>query len=125
MRYAYSHQISIRRPFTNYRIPVDPIVNFTSHNFLTMKFTYLTFTTVLSVLFLNCSAPKTDNSIHSKSESSLSDDSLINLVQKQTFQYFWEGAEPNSGLARERIHIDGEYPQNDENVITIGGSGFG
>ena len=55
----------------------------------------------------------------------LSDDSLLTLIQKQTFQYFWEGAEPNSGLARERIHIDGEYPQNDQNVITIGGSGFG
>ncbi|GHE33521.1 glucoamylase family protein [Sphingobacterium griseoflavum] len=53
------------------------------------------------------------------------DDSLLTAVQKQTFQYFWEGAEPNSGLARERIHIDGEYPENDQNVVTIGGSGFG
>ena len=55
----------------------------------------------------------------------LDDDSLLTLVQHQTFQYFWEGAEPVSGLARERIHIDGEYPQNDEDVVTIGGSGFG
>lgn len=52
-------------------------------------------------------------------------DSLLTIVQQQTFQYFWEGAEPTSGLARERIHIDGEYPQNDEDVVTIGGSGFG
>lgn len=52
-------------------------------------------------------------------------DSLLKLVQEQTFQYFWEGAELNSGLARERIHIDGEYPKNDQNVVTIGGSGFG
>jgi len=28
-------------------------------------------------------------------------------------------------LARERIHMDGIYPLNDENVFTIGGSGFG
>jgi len=56
---------------------------------------------------------------------SLSNDSLMNKIQAQTFQYFWEGAEPNSGLARERIHIDGVYPENDENVVTIGGSGFG
>src|SRR5690606_15928851 len=55
----------------------------------------------------------------------LSDDSLLTLVQEQTFQYFWEGAEPTSGLARERIHMDGDYPQNDEQVITTGGSGFG
>ncbi|WP_353184394.1 glucoamylase family protein [Parapedobacter lycopersici] len=55
----------------------------------------------------------------------LTDDSLLSLVQRQTFRYFWEGAEPTSGLARERIHLDGEYPQNDRDVITIGGSGFG
>src|SRR5690606_1606948 len=54
-----------------------------------------------------------------------SDEELLDMVQYYTFRYFWEGAEPNSGLARERIHIDGEYPQNDQNVITTGGSGFG
>lgn len=55
----------------------------------------------------------------------ISDDSLMTLVQYRTFQYFWEGAEPTSGMARERIHIDGDYPQNDQNVVTTGGSGFG
>ena len=43
---------------------------------------------------------------------------LIDTVQRRTFNYFWEGAEPNSGLARERIHMDGVYPENDQNVIT-------
>ena len=33
----------------------------------------------------------------------LSDNELLDTIQKQTFNYFWEGAEPNSGLARERI----------------------
>jgi len=54
-----------------------------------------------------------------------SDEALLDQIQKQTFRYFWEGAEPTSGLARERIHIDGNYPENDQQVITIGGSGFG
>lgn len=58
-------------------------------------------------------------------EYEISDDSLFNLVQYKTFQYFWDGAEPNSGLARERYHVDGEYPQNDKNVVTSGGGGFG
>src|SRR5690606_25506538 len=58
-------------------------------------------------------------------DSTVSEDSLLNKIQQQTFQYFWDGAEPTSGLARERIHLDGEYPENDQNVITIGGSGFG
>lgn len=57
--------------------------------------------------------------------STITDDSLLTLVQARTFQYFWDGAEPVSGLARERIHIDDEYPENDQDVITSGGSGFG
>jgi hypothetical protein len=55
----------------------------------------------------------------------MSDDSLLALVQFRTFQYFWDGAEPVSGMARERFHVDGVYPENDMNVITSGGSGFG
>ena len=55
----------------------------------------------------------------------LSDDSLMTLVEEHTFQYFWNGAEPTSGMARERIHMDGVYPENDENIVTTGGSGFG
>ncbi|WP_271766459.1 glucoamylase family protein [Aquimarina algiphila] len=55
----------------------------------------------------------------------LTDTELLDKIQKQTFNYFWEGAEPNSGLARERIHLDNIYPQNDEDIITTGGSGFG
>ena len=37
----------------------------------------------------------------------------------------WDGAEPTSGLARERIHLDNQYPENDQDVVTTGGSGFG
>ena len=55
----------------------------------------------------------------------LSDEELMDIVQKQTFDYFWDGAEPNSGLARERLHMDGVYPENDAHIITSGGSGFG
>lgn len=55
----------------------------------------------------------------------LTDEELIDLVQKQTFKYFWDFAEPNSGLARERYHPDGNYPSNDANIVTTGGSGFG
>ena len=42
---------------------------------------------------------------------------LIDLTQEKTFKYFWDFAEPVSGLARE----DSERP----NIITTGGSGFG
>ena len=47
----------------------------------------------------------------------ISNDSLLTLVQKQTFNYFWDYAHPTSGLARERL--------NSGEIVTIGGSGFG
>lgn len=58
-------------------------------------------------------------------QSNPQDSTIFLEVQKATFQYFWDGAEPNSGLARERIHLDGNYPQNDQQVVTSGGGGFG
>lgn len=55
----------------------------------------------------------------------LTGEALKDTVQYYTFQYFWDGAEPNSGMARERFHVDGEYPEDDKHVVTLGGSGFG
>ena len=53
------------------------------------------------------------------------DDELLDYIQKVHFNYMWDGAESTSGLACERIHLDGDYPQNDKDVVTTGGSGFG
>lgn len=53
------------------------------------------------------------------------DDAMLTAVQHRTFNYFWDGAEPNSGMARERFHADNIYPDNDKMVVTSGGSGFG
>ncbi len=47
----------------------------------------------------------------------ISDDSLLTLIQKQTFRYFWDFGHPVSGLARER-NTSGD-------LVTTGGSGFG
>ncbi|MDX1409458.1 MAG: glucoamylase family protein, partial [Saprospiraceae bacterium] len=52
-------------------------------------------------------------------------DALLDQVQQQTFNYFWEGGEAISGAARERIHLDGIYPHSDQDVVTSGGTGFG
>lgn len=56
---------------------------------------------------------------------SVEDQKIFDEVQQQTFQYFWKGADSISGMSRERIHLDGNYPQKDSLVITSGGSGFG
>lgn len=54
-----------------------------------------------------------------------SEDEFLDYIQRAHFNYMWDGAEKNSGLAPERIHMDGVYPENDADVITTGGSGFG
>lgn len=88
-------------------------------------------TTVLLIqLFLIAavvsSCSQSEGSTHKQSDSEdISEDSLLNLVQYQTFQYFWDGAEPTSGMARERYHVDNIYPSHDKDIITSGGSGFG
>lgn len=53
------------------------------------------------------------------------DSVLLDYIQKAHLNYMWDGAEPNSGLAPERIHLDGVYPENDAHIVTTGGSGFG
>lgn len=55
----------------------------------------------------------------------LPQDALLSLVQKQTFKYFWEGAESNSGMAFERIHVKSGTSRNRGQVVATGGSGFG
>ncbi|WP_226064976.1 glucoamylase family protein [Kaistella polysaccharea] len=51
------------------------------------------------------------------------DPEILNMVQKDVTKYFWDFAEVNSKLARERYHTDN--PGADAAVITTGGSGFG
>lgn len=47
----------------------------------------------------------------------ITDAALLDLVQRQTFTYFWDFGHPVSGLARER--------NSSGDVVTSGGSGFG
>ena len=52
----------------------------------------------------------------------LSDSALLDLVQQQTFRYFWDFAHPVSGLSRERSNESFNYGGE---VVTTGGTGFG
>ena len=81
---------------------------------------------VLSIFFVAC---KQDSKTVAQKKISkkimYSDEAILDTIQFQTFNYFWEGAEPNSGLARERLHMDDLYPTSPKNTVTTGGSGFG
>ena len=79
----------------------------------------LLFITLLIFTFLSCKKDLVDNS---KSTTN-SDLNLMKRAQKDVFKYFYDYAHPNSKLARERIHENDL--SFDQNVVTIGGSGFG
>lgn len=79
----------------------------------------LLFITLLILTFLSCKKDLVDNS---KSTTN-SDLNLMKRAQKDVFKYFYDYAHPNSKLARERIHENDI--SFDQNVVTIGGSGFG
>ncbi len=57
-----------------------------------------------------------------KRKDKLSDEDLLDIVQRQTFRYFWDGAEPASGLARDRT---GRLTDPADDIVATGGSGFG
>ncbi|NAS12418.1 glucoamylase family protein [Poritiphilus flavus] len=56
-------------------------------------------------------------------EPAIEDGELLDLVQQQTFKYFWDFAEDKSGAAKERYHP--QNPTLDQNTVATGGSGFG
>ena len=56
-------------------------------------------------------------------DTPLTDEELLDLVQRETFKYFWDYAEQNSGAARERYHPSN--PSLDANIVATGGTGFG
>jgi len=53
----------------------------------------------------------------------LTETELLDQVQKDALKYFVEYAHPHAKLARERYHV--EDVNNDADIVTTGGSGFG
>lgn len=64
-----------------------------------------------------------DSLAQSNPKEHLSDNALLEKIQKQTFRYFWDFGHPVSGLARERSN--GQNYKYGDDVVAIGGSGFG
>jgi hypothetical protein len=91
-----------------------------------MKFRITIIATLFSLgfLFVLCKSTAKHASPY-ETNPAISDSALLDIVERQTFQYFWNGAEPTSGMARERYNDNNYYPENDKMIVTTGGSGFG
>ncbi|MBA7516515.1 hypothetical protein ES705_08563 [subsurface metagenome] len=74
---------------------------------------WIAYSVLLILLFLDCS--------RSADYSRISKNQLLDSVQYRTIKYFTEFAHPQCGLAVERSNED--HYSND--VVTIGGTGFG
>lgn len=88
-----------------------------------MKRFTLTILTLLMIVNSIVIAQKSQTSFNPLDRpKSLSDSALLDLVQKQTFRYFWDFAHPVSNLSRERSNEAYNYGNE---VVTTGGTGFG
>ena len=90
-----------------------------------MKYTAICLTVLFAVSFSSAqprAAKKNADNPSVSIQKNLSDSALLDLVQKQTFRYFWDFAHPVSGMARERSNIAFNYGNE---VVTTGGTGFG
>lgn len=83
------------------------------------NFIQIIFTTAI-LMCGSCSSRDNDNSIVTKTYS---DSQITEMVQKDALKYFWNYAQTNSKLARERYIPDN--PVFDASIVTTGGSGFG
>lgn len=73
-------------------------------------------TILLLVIFITLNSGCDHTRNKSDNNNKLSDEQLMDIVQEQTFKYFWDFADPHSGMTKER---------NTEAWVTSGGSGFG
>ncbi|TVQ83012.1 MAG: beta-glucosidase [Micavibrio sp.] len=62
---------------------------------------------------------------HRAAKKRLSDDDLLDLVQKQTLKYVWSFGHPDCGMVRERSNADSPAFPYDLDTVTTGGTGFG
>jgi exo beta-1,2-glucooligosaccharide sophorohydrolase (non-reducing end) len=58
------------------------------------------------------------SNIAGASTHEMQDDELLTMLQKACFEYYWEGGDPHSGMARENI-------PGDDRIVATGASGFG
>ncbi len=55
-----------------------------------------------------------------------SDDAFLEDLERREFRYFWEQADPNTGLVPDRARIDGSpLDENHRDVASIAATGFG
>jgi len=90
-----------------------------------LKFFIPVIVLTISIACITKNKSKEQKHVPASVSKTISDSALLDIVEKQTFQYFRDGAEPTSGMASEAFHEDNDDPNYEKRVVTSGGSGFG
>lgn len=108
----------------NTAFPIMPLPYTSIIKSATVKILQLSIILSLYISCASCDSKSDDNTDPTPPPvEQMTDEQLMDRVQKDAFKYFWDYAHPTSKLARERYHTDD--PGNDANIVTTGGSGFG
>jgi hypothetical protein len=90
---------------------------------------YFRLVLLLLLLTLSCPVSRITNAqstSHIASSFSPQDQSFLEDLQHRSFQYFWEQADPHTGLVPDRARADGSpLDENHRNVGSIAATGFG
>ncbi|HBI00381.1 MAG TPA: glucoamylase family protein [Flavobacterium sp.] len=83
---------------------------------------------ILQFFIISCSCSKNNDDVVVEEDDvvlvpPMTDQEILDLAQRDAFKYFWNYAEVNSKLARERYHVEESHV--DANLVATGGSGFG
>jgi hypothetical protein len=90
------------------------------HIVKTKEIGYLISSLVISLLLAITVAPQQRPTL------SASDQAFLEDLSHRSFRYFWEQADPKTGLVRDRSRVDGSpSSENHRNVASIAATGFG
>ena len=81
---------------------------------------------IVVFLIVLSSLPTQANPAFAQAIQSRTDEAFLEDLQHRSFRYFWEQAEPETGLVADRARVDGtQLDENHQNVASTAATGFG
>src|SRR5712692_3404119 len=94
--------------------------------FLAALFLLLACSSVVTLPLISTAVPYSSQSAQAAHKLSREDELFLEDLQRRSFQYFWEQANPETGLVPDRARTDASpLDENHRNVVSIAATGFG
>src|SRR6266436_6233296 len=93
---------------------------------LAVLFLLCSFTSIITQPLLSTTPARSFQHRQVPKEFTLEDEQFLEDLQQRSFNYFWEQADPQTGLVPDRARMDGSALDEDHrNVASIAATGFG